>query len=101
MQLRSTRSDIDGSKRNDKVCFAVIVIVTIVILFGLASSNPDGFEWSLFDFAGITEPEGGFTGIWAFLGNGVIIEAATGIISIIAILLIGYGVFWIFSRKTK
>ena len=78
-----------------------IIIVTAVILFGIASQNPDGFEWSLFDFAGVTEPEGGFAGIWTFLGDGVIIEAMTGVIGIIAILLIGYGVFWLFSRKTE
>ena len=79
----------------------VIVMVTAIILFGLASSNPDGSEWSLFDFAGVGEPDGGFEGIWAFLGEGAIIEATTGVISIVAILLIGYGVFWLFSRKTE
>ena len=80
---------------------AAIVIVVGVILFGLASQNPDGFEWSLFDVAGVPEPEGNFEGIWAFLGDGAIIEAFTGIIGIFAILLIGYGVFWVFSRKTQ
>ena len=79
----------------------VIVMVTAIILFGLASSNPDGFEWSLFGVAGVPEPEGGFQGIWAFLGDGVFIEAFTSIIGILAILLIGYGVFWVFSRKTQ
>ncbi|MHA1615239.1 MAG: PDGLE domain-containing protein, partial [Candidatus Thorarchaeota archaeon] len=38
----------------------VIAIVTAVILLGAASQNPDGFEWALFDFAGVGEPEGGF-----------------------------------------
>ena len=80
---------------------AAVVIVIGVILFGLASQNPDGFEWSLFGIAGVPEPEGGFQGIWAFLGDGVFVEAFTGIISILAILLIGYGVFWAFSRKTQ
>jgi hypothetical protein len=80
---------------------AAIVIVIGVILFGLASQNPDGFEWSLFSVAGIPEPEGGFQGIWAFLGDGVFVEALTSIIGILAILLIGYGVFWVFSRKTQ
>ena len=42
----------------------VIIIVLSVIVLGVASQNPDGFEWSLFDFAGISEPEGGFEGIW-------------------------------------
>ncbi len=78
-----------------------IVIVSSMILLGLASQNPDGFEWSLFDVAGAEEPTGGFEGIWAFLGDGVFIEAITGILGILAILLIGYGVFWLTSRKTK
>ena len=77
----------------------VIVIVSIVILLGLASQNPDGFEWSLFNFAGISEPEGGFEGIWAFLGEGLVVDLTTGIIGIVAILILGYIVFWITSRK--
>lgn len=79
----------------------VIVIVTSVIVFGLASQNPDGFEWAVFDFAGITEPEGGFEGIWAFLGEGIVIEAITGIISILAIFLLGYGFFKLTARKSE
>jgi ABC-type glycerol-3-phosphate transport system permease component len=78
-----------------------IVLVTAVIVLGLASQNPDGFEWSLFDFAGITEPTGGFEGIWAFLGNSTIVDVMTGIIGIIAILFLGYAFFWVTSRKTK
>jgi ABC-type glycerol-3-phosphate transport system permease component len=76
-----------------------IVIVTAVILLGLASQNPDGFEWSLFDFAGVTEPTGGFEGIWSFLGTSSVVDAMTGIIGIVVILLLGYGFFWITSRK--
>lgn len=79
----------------------VVIIVSAVIVLGLASQNPDGFEWSLFEFAGVTEPEGGFEGIWVFLGEGVTIEVMTSIVSIIVILLVGYGVFWLFSRKNQ
>lgn len=79
----------------------VIIIVTSVILLGVASQNPDGFEWALFDFAGVAEPEGGFAGIWAFLGEGVLVDAITGIIGIIAVLIIGYGFFRLASRKTE
>ena len=79
----------------------VIAIVTAVILLGAASQNPDGFEWALFDFAGVGEPEGGFEGIWAFLGEGVSVEIFTGITGIVAILLLGYGLFWLTSRKTE
>jgi multisubunit Na+/H+ antiporter MnhB subunit len=78
-----------------------IVLVTAVIVLGLASQNPDGFEWSLFDFAGVTPPEGGFGGIWSFLGAGVGVELVTGIIGIIALLLLGYGFFWVTSRRTN
>lgn len=79
----------------------VIAIVTAVILVGAASQNPDGFEWALFDFAGVGEPEGGFEGIWAFLGEGMGVEIFTGITGIVAILLLGYGLFWLTSRKTE
>jgi hypothetical protein len=77
------------------------VLVTAVIMLGLASQNPDGFEWSLFDFAGIAEPEGGFQGIWAFLGETTVAEVATGIIGIIALLILGYLFFWVTSRKSE
>ncbi len=79
----------------------VIAIVTAVILLGVASQNPDGFEWALFDFAGVAEPEGGFEGIWSFLGEGVGVEIFTGITGIAAILLLGYGFFWLNARKTE
>lgn len=79
----------------------VIIIVTSLILLGVASQNPDGFEWALFDFAGLTEPEGGFAGIWSFLGEGVFVNAFTGIVGIIAVLIIGYGFFRLTSRKTE
>ncbi len=77
-----------------------VSIVTAVVILGAASQNPDGFEWSLFDFAGVTEPEGGFGGIWSFLGKGVVVDVATGVIGIIAILLLGYGFFWVVSRRS-
>jgi hypothetical protein len=80
---------------------AVIVVVSFVIILGIASQNPDGFEWSLFEFAGIQEPEGGFGGIWSFLGDGVIIDLITGVIGIVAILILGYAFFWITSRKSE
>jgi len=78
-----------------------IVVVSAVIVLGVASQNPDGFEWSLFDFAGVSEPEGGFEGIWAFLGEGVAVDLITGIIGIVAIFILGYGLFWMTSRKAE
>lgn len=78
-----------------------IVIVTAIILLGFASPNPDGFEWALFDFAGVGEPEGGFEGIWSFLGEGAGVEIFTGITGIAAILILGYGFFWLNARKTE
>lgn len=80
---------------------AVIIIVSFVIVLGIASQNPDGFEWSLFNFAGIQEPDGGFGGIWAFLGEGVAVDLTTGVIGIVAILILGYAFFWMTSRKSK
>jgi ABC-type glycerol-3-phosphate transport system permease component len=78
-----------------------VVLVTAVIMLGLASQNPDGFEWSLFEFAGINEPDSGFQGIWAFLGESTVVEVATGIIGIVALLVLGYAFFWITSRRSE
>jgi hypothetical protein len=79
----------------------LIVAISIVILAGLASENPDGFEWALFDFAGVEEPEGGFEGIWSFLGEGPIVDILTGSIGIIIVLVIGYIFFRVASRKSE
>jgi hypothetical protein len=80
------------------VLFAVI---SVLILTGFASENPDGFEWSLFDWAGITEPEGGFGGIFSFLGEGPIVDVVTGGIGIVLILIIAYLFFKLTSRRTE
>ena len=83
------------------VTVVLIAIISILILTGLASANPDGFEWALFDWAGIEEPEGGFGGIFSFLGEGQIMDTVTGGIGIIAILIIAYLFFKFTSRKTQ
>lgn len=77
----------------------VVIIISIVILGGLASGNPDGFEWTLFEFAGVHEPEGVFGGIFSFLGEGAAIELATGIIGILFVLVLGYLFFLVSSRR--
>ena len=82
---------------------AIIVlfaIISVLILTGLASESPDGFEWSLFDWAGISEPEGGFGGIFAFLGEGPLVDVVTGGIGIVLILVIAYLFFKFTSRRT-
>lgn len=88
-----------------RIIIPVIVLLTVVIsvlvVSGLASENPDGFEWALFDWAGIHEPEGGFVGIFSFLGEGPLVDAVTGGIGIIAILIIAYLFFKFTSRKTQ
>ncbi len=78
----------------------VSVIISILILCGLASENPDGFEWTFFDFAGISEPEGGFEGIWSFLGEGPFVDVISGVLGIVIVLILGYLVFWFTSRKS-
>jgi cobalt/nickel transport system permease protein len=65
-----------------------IILVAFMILTGLASENPDGFEWALFVFAGISEPTHGFEGV----------DLITGMIGIFA--AIGLG-FLIFRRASK
>lgn len=83
------------------VVVLLTVVISVLILTGLASENPDGFEWALFDWAGITEPEGGFGGIFAFLGTGPLVDAVTGGIGIILILIIAYLFFKFTSRRTE
>ncbi len=80
------------------VLAASIILVTIMILAGLASENPDGFEWALFVFAGITEPAQGFEGVWSFLAEGQFTDLITGMIGIFA--AVGLG-FLIFRRASK
>ncbi|MGD9395458.1 MAG: PDGLE domain-containing protein [Candidatus Thorarchaeota archaeon] len=83
---------------------AIIVLfalISVLILTGFASGNPDGFEWSLFEWAGITEPEGGFGGIFAFLGEGPLVDVVTGGIGIVLILIIAYLFFKFTSRRTE
>ena len=57
-------------KQTIPVVATSIIITAVVVLVGLASENPDGFEWALFVFAGVAEPEHGFAGIFASLGEG-------------------------------
>ncbi len=83
------------------VVVVLIAIVSILVVTGIASENPDGFEWALFEWAGIAEPEGGFGGIFAFLGEGPIADVVTGGIGIIAILIIAYLFFKLISRRTE
>jgi hypothetical protein len=77
----------------------LVAIISIVIFGGLASDNPDGFEWALFDFAGVTEPEGGFPGLFSFLGEGPLIDVLTGAVGIVIVLVIGLLIFKATSRK--
>ncbi|MGQ4910831.1 MAG: energy-coupling factor ABC transporter permease [Candidatus Thorarchaeota archaeon] len=76
-----------------------VAIVAFVILTGLASGNPDGFEWALFIFAGVSEPEGTFDGLFAFLGSNPVIDVVTGLVGILAALGLAYLVFTLVSRK--
>ncbi len=79
----------------------LVVITTVVILTGLASANPDGFEWALFEWAGIAEPQGGYQGIFSFLGEGPLVDAITGGIGIVAVLLIAYLFFRYTSKREE
>jgi len=83
------------------VTVVLIAVISVLIMTGLASENPDGFEWALFEWAGILEPEGGFGGIFSFLGEGPIVDVVTGGIGITAILIIAYLFFKFTSRKTE
>ncbi len=84
-------------KQTIPVIVASIIITTVVVLAGLASQNPDGFEWALFVFAGVAEPEHGFEGIFAFLGEGQFLDVLLGSLGILLALSISFIVF----RSTK
>ncbi|MHA2058257.1 MAG: energy-coupling factor ABC transporter permease [Candidatus Thorarchaeota archaeon] len=75
-----------------------IILVVIMIVVGIASENPDGFEWALFVFAGIAEPAQGFDGVWSFLANGQFTDVITGSLGILAVVALG---FLIFRRTSK
>jgi len=70
-----------------------ILVISSIILVGVASENPDGFEWALFEFAGVPEPEHGFEGIWTFLGENQFINTLTGIVGIIGVLSLAFLLF--------
>lgn len=70
-----------------------LILVSSIILFGIASENPDGFEWAIFEYAGVPEPEHGFSGIWSFLGENQLVNTFTGSIGIIAVLGLAYLIF--------
>jgi cobalt/nickel transport system permease protein len=70
-----------------------LILISSVILFGLASENPDGFEWVIFEYAGVPEPEHGFDGFWSFLGENQLVNAFTGSVGIIAVLGLAFLIF--------
>ncbi len=79
----------------------LVAITTFLILTGLASENPDGFEWALFDWAGVSEPESGYQGLFAFLGEGPLVDVITGALGIIIVLVIAYLFFRYTSGKAE
>ncbi len=79
----------------------VVGVISLVIVTGLASHNPDGLQWSLFSWAGVAEPAGGFGGIFASLGEGPLVEVFKGITGIILVLIMAYLLFRYSSRKAE
>jgi hypothetical protein len=77
----------------------MVIILSVVILGNLASANPDGFEWAFFEIGEITEVEGGFGGVFAFLGDSALAELVSGVVGIVIVLVIGYGFFYFSSRR--
>ena len=78
----------------------LIAVVVLLIITGLASGLPDGFEWAFFEYSEITEPESQFTGIWGFLGEGTLIDAFTSAIGIVIVLVLGILIFKAVSKKS-
>ena len=80
-------------KKAASVLAISLILISSITLFGLASENPDGFEWAIFQYAGVLEPEHGFEGIWSFLGDNQIVNAFTGSVGIFAVLGLAYLIF--------
>lgn len=78
----------------------VIILVSVLILGGLASQLPDGFEWTFFVFAGIPEPTAWFEGLWSFLGEGRLAEALAGVIGLMLVISLSYVIFSAMSHRT-
>jgi cobalt/nickel transport system permease protein len=100
-EQESTEATVDQRqllKETIPIVSASIIVTAVVVLIGLASQNPDGFEWALFVFAGVAEPEQGFQGIFAFLGQGQFLEVFLGSLGILIALGLG---FMIFRRATQ
>ncbi|MHA2139961.1 MAG: energy-coupling factor ABC transporter permease [Candidatus Thorarchaeota archaeon] len=70
-----------------------VALVGLALFSGFASENPDGFEWAFFEFAGIADPQFGFSGIWSQFGEGPIIDMVAGSIGIIAAMGLGVILF--------
>ncbi len=81
------------------IVVVLIAVVTFLVLGGLASQNPDGFEWALFEVANVTEPEGVFEGIWAPLGEGPLVDALVGTIGIVLVFVLAMLVFYLMARR--
>lgn len=81
------------------VTLVSIVLLALVVLSGFTSANPDGLEWSLFDFAGLTKPDTLFAGVWAIIGEGPLVEALSGAVGVLLVLGLAYLVFWHLSRR--
>ncbi|MEM2142870.1 MAG: PDGLE domain-containing protein [Candidatus Thorarchaeota archaeon] len=79
----------------------LVAVLSAVILTGMASQNPDGFEWTLFDFAGVAEPEPLFEGIWSFMEEGPVTDVIIGVVGVVLVLAISYVLFWALSRRNR
>ncbi|MGY5854809.1 MAG: hypothetical protein RTU92_14670 [Candidatus Thorarchaeota archaeon] len=92
-------SSTDYKKFVIPVTLFLIVAVGLLIITGLASGLPDGFEWAFFEFSEVGEPESDFTGIWGFLGEGEMVDAFTSAIGIVIVLVLGILLFKAVSKK--
>ncbi len=77
----------------------VIIVLSVLILGGLTSHLPDGFEWAVFVFAGIPEPSTWFQGLWSFLGEGPVAEFSAGVIGVALVMTLCYVLFSAMSRR--
>lgn len=81
---------------------AVVVLGLLASLVGaFAVQIPDGFEWVVFIFAGLTEPQPTEAGIWSFLGQGPVVKAIAGMLGVMLTFFVGHAAFKALSGKTR
>jgi hypothetical protein len=91
---------IEGMRYAMLFALVLVAILSVIVLFELASSAPDGFEWSLFEFVGIEEPEPWYAGLWSFMEEGPVTDAIAGAVGVFLVLFLAHILFTQLAKRT-